>query len=148
MLFCALEKMRAEYEENVGIIQEINLTTMITTIPHEFCATRKANRGQNARMWATPIVSQALSEISRSHRQNLRSMAAALEVPLTTVHRLIKKEKAAVKHSSALKPVLTDAGKEARVNFCISQINPQTIGLQHSPVTYRTYYDLVCVDKK
>ena len=64
-----------------------------------------------------PAVSDALEEIPRNNRQNMRSTAVALGVPLSSFHRLMKKDKAIVKHSSALKPVLTDANKQARIDF-------------------------------
>ena len=64
-----------------------------------------------------------IESVPLSRRSTIRSLAQAIEVPKTTLHR---KFKAGFfkRISSAIKPLLTDENKRHRVRFCRSFIRP------------------------
>lgn len=79
-------------------------------------------------------------------RKNFRSMAVATGVPPATLHRMLKKEKVFRRHSSALKPILTEENKVSRVMFCLEEAMP-VVGDDGS-VYYKNLCDRVDVDEK
>ncbi|KAK8556340.1 hypothetical protein V6N12_002747 [Hibiscus sabdariffa] len=60
-------------------------------------------------------------EIPPRRRTNIRSMAKALDMSKSTLHRRIK-EGLIKPHTNAIKPYLTDANKRARLQFCLSML--------------------------
>nr|XP_043615978.1 uncharacterized protein LOC122587884 [Erigeron canadensis] len=60
-----------------------------------------------------------VSQIPLRRRTNIRSIAKAIDVSKSTMHRRIK-EGALRPHTNAIKPDLTDDNKKARLEFCLS----------------------------
>lgn len=75
-------------------------------------------------------------------RQNLRSLSAAIGVPKSTLHRKFKEGKLR-RHSSSIKPLLTDENRKERVKFSLSMIVPES-----NPPTFFDMFDCVHVDEK
>lgn len=65
-------------------------------------------------------------------RTNIRTLAIQLCASKSTVYRLVQKGKIR-SHSNALKPFLTVANMEARVNFVLKQLQSSTL---HTNLTY------------
>ena len=57
----------------------------------------------------------------------MESTSKAIGVPSTTFFRQYKYEGCAVRHTSALKPLLSEYGKHKRVLFALSKIDSNTI---------------------
>ena len=87
----------------------------------------------------------AVREIPLSRRQSMRSLASALNVPLTRVFRRLKEGKLR-RHSSNVKPLLTDSNKQQRVWFCLSKIDPISIEMREHK--FRDFFDMVYIDEK
>jgi hypothetical protein len=141
-------ELRAKYEEKVGTIQAINLTTMMTTLPDEFFATNKKKTGQNSRYWEPEMVSAAMLTLPKSQRMTLRSTAHGVDVPRSTFHRLMVKEGVAVAHTSSVKPILNEDNKLARVHFALSRIEERTINGRHGEMKYKDDMYDISVDEK
>lgn len=77
-------------------------------------------------------------------RTNIRTLAVQLCASKSTVHRLVQRGKIR-SHSNALKPFLTVANMEARVNFVLKQLQSST--LQTNP-TYDGMFNCVHIDEK
>ena len=72
-------------------------------------------------------------------RQNLRSLATSTGVPRSTLWRILKRGWMR-RHSSALKPLLTETNKLARVNFALSFVQPNK--------KFNPMYEFVHIDEK
>ena len=121
------EKLRKKYEQEFGLIDEIDIYTMMRTIPDEFFFTNKKKCGQNSRQYYPEVISEALTMVKAHERQTYHSAARALEIPKTTLWRLIKRDGGGVRHSSQVKPFLKEFGKYKRLVFALQQIDPATI---------------------
>jgi hypothetical protein len=67
-----------------------------------------------------------IKEVPLRRRQTLRSLSAALDVPMTTVFRSLK-EGEIKRHSSSVKPLLTDVNRRERLDFCLSFVDASTM---------------------
>lgn len=85
-------------------------------------------------------VFSVLTSIPFSRRTTLRSMAAASGIPRSTLGRLVK-EGAIRPHSNSIKPLLTNCNKIARLQFCLSMLQP-------SSNSFHDMYDVIHVDEK
>ena len=85
-----------------------------------------------------------VSEIPLCRRTNIRSLSNALDVPKSTLHRRIK-DGMIRPHSNALKPYLSEPNKRARLQFCLSKLEPSTLEVQP---TFKNMYNFVHIDEK
>ncbi|GMI77351.1 hypothetical protein HRI_001404400 [Hibiscus trionum] len=83
-------------------------------------------------------------EIPLRRRTNIRSMAKALDMSKSTLHRRIR-EGLIKPHTNAIKPYLTDANKRVRLQFCLSMLQPGT--LTTSPL-FIDMFNIVHIDEK
>ncbi|XP_059281343.1 uncharacterized protein LOC132035041 [Lycium ferocissimum] len=77
-------------------------------------------------------------------QRNIRSLACAINMSSSTVHRHVK-EGAIRSHTNAIKPHLTEANKKARVQFYLSMIASGTL---HSNSMFIDMYNYVHIDEK
>lgn len=77
-------------------------------------------------------------------RTNIRSLAKSLSVSKSTMHRRIK-EGALRPHTNAIKPILTNENKKARLEFCLSMINPP---LSSTNPTFKDMFNVIHIDEK
>ena len=85
-------------------------------------------------------VLSVLTSIPLSRRTTLRSMAAASGILRSTLGRLVK-EGVICPHSNSIKPLLMDCNKIARLQFCLSMLQP-------SSNSFQDMYDVIHVDEK
>lgn len=85
-----------------------------------------------------------MKEIPLRRRTNIRSLAKALEMSRSTVHRRIK-EGCVRPHSNAVKPSLTEENKKARLEFCLSMINKDVVA---SNPSFINMHDYIHIDEK
>jgi hypothetical protein len=83
--------------------------------------------------------------IEKGRRKTIRSAALAVGVSKTTLHRRIK-EGFIRRHTSPLRPLLTDANKVARLQFCSSMIDPSSINAE--TVCFDGQWNRVHIDEK
>ncbi|KAH7857582.1 hypothetical protein Vadar_014262 [Vaccinium darrowii] len=86
----------------------------------------------------------AISALKFTEGTNIRSIAEAIHMPKTTLHRRVK-DGVLRPHTNALKPLLSEEGKRARLRFCISMLEPSS--LQSQP-TFKNMYNYVHIDEK
>jgi hypothetical protein len=104
-------ELRQKYEENVRPIAATNIDNVINDLPDEFFATKKKLTGQNSRRYHPEVVAAALTLVPFRERQAVASSARAIGMATSTFHRIFKEEEACIRHSNALKTVLTDENK-------------------------------------
>lgn len=83
-----------------------------------------------------------VKSVPLSQRGTIRSLAAAIGVPKSTLHRKFK-EGQLKRHSNAIKPLLSDSNKIQRIEFALSMIIPRS-----NPPTFQDMFDCVHVDEK
>jgi hypothetical protein len=74
------------------------------------------------------------------NRSTVWLIQGAVGVSKTTIHRLIYLEKLLRPHTSAIKPILTDVNKMARLEFCLNK--------QGANGVYNAMFDRVHVEEK
>ncbi|XP_026436613.1 uncharacterized protein LOC113334612 [Papaver somniferum] len=85
-----------------------------------------------------------IMEIPLRRRTTIRSIAEALNMPKSTVHRYVKKG-AIKKHTNAIKPAFTVDTKKARLEFCFGMLEliPYKDNMMTNPM-----YDVIHIDEK
>jgi len=88
---------------------------------------------------------QAVRAVPLSKRKTIRSLADALKIPSSTLFDRLK-EKKLRRHSSSVRPLLTESNKQARVEYCKAAILPASITAGEP--TFKEFNDVVHVDEK
>jgi hypothetical protein len=140
--------LRQKFEENVSPLEAVNINTVMPTLPDSFFATNKKVTGQNGRIWTKEAITNLMVEVPKSKRQTVRATVASINVPPSSFYRLMTEEDAAVKHSIALKTVLTNKNKVARVSYCLDKIQPRKINSRTGPMKFKEDFDIVEIDEK
>ena len=78
-------------------------------------------------------------------RCNIRSMANALNISKSALHRQVKWGKVR-RHTSSLKPGLTDKNKVQRLRFCLQEL--QTPTTNNQVISFKDMYNGIHVDEK
>ena len=79
-----------------------------------------------------------------NQRTTIRSLAGALNVSKTKMHKVFK-EGPVHRHSSTLKPYLREQNKRERLKFCTSMIDEQTV---HTDPKFRDMRNIIHIDEK
>ncbi|XP_026451769.1 uncharacterized protein LOC113352116 [Papaver somniferum] len=85
-----------------------------------------------------------IMEIPLRQRTKLRSLAEALDMPLSTVHRQVKKG-AIRKHMNAIKPAFTVDIKKKRLEFCLEML--ETIQNKYT-LMVKDMHNVIHIDEK
>jgi hypothetical protein len=109
----------------------------------------ESGRKQSGRhmKWDIMELKEAVRNLRLTERQNFRMLARNVAVPLPTVHRLFKKG-VFRRHTSALKPFLTEENKVARVAYALEEVDGATVGGDGGDVTFKDMFDRVDIDEK
>jgi hypothetical protein len=84
--------------------------------------------------------------IPLNRRSTVRSLARALGISPTTLYKKFKVGKIR-RHSSTLKPALTEKNMKDRVDFCISMLDHTTLGDEAGP-SFGNMQNIVHIDEK
>jgi hypothetical protein len=79
----------------------------------------------------------ALEAVPMEQRSTIRDVSHALQIPKSTVHRMVRVDKVIRPHTSAVKPLLTDQAKFVRLMYAASRIEPKQGGGFH----YKAAFD-------
>ena len=94
--------------------------------PVDVYATNAALRRKGKFIHDREELKAAAMALSPARRKKYRWLAAALDLPLSTVHFLTKQHNIFRKARSTIKPKLTVANKLLRIDHCLSKIDPTT----------------------
>ena len=89
----------------------------------DFFCSRAKERGRS-KLYNRKEVRKDIRNVPLKKRRTFRSLSVAIGVPPSTLHRMTKEEGLLKKHSSALKPTLTEENKVSRVLACIDEVYP------------------------
>ena len=92
-------------------------------------------------------IKEAVKALPSARRKRYRWLAAALDLPVSTIHYLTKSQCLFRKCRSALKPTLTLENRLVRVDHCLSKIDRTTINNNNQP-QYSNMFDEIHVDEK
>jgi DNA-binding TFAR19-related protein (PDSD5 family) len=104
----------------------------------------RSRKPQNCGRKRIEVDLSTVPDIPRSQRRTIRSLARALGVKKSTLHKVFT-EGMLDRHSSSLKPYLRAANKKARLQFCTSMFDPQS--LQDRP-TFKDMRNIIHLDEK
>jgi len=90
----------------------------------------------------------AIKALSSNQRRKHRHLSAKVNVPVSTLHKLLKGQQFLKRHSSALKPKLASTNKRLRVLHALEQTDETTINSRTQPMKCRDLFDEVHVDEK
>jgi hypothetical protein len=108
---------------------------------------KRSNCGRNEK-WNRDDVREAVKEIPLHKRRTIRSLAAALKIPKSTLFTMMKegrneREAVIMPVSLSSKPMLTEEHKSQRVFYCCSFLNNIV-----PDRCFHDYYDHVHIDEK
>lgn len=104
--------------------------------------TRKHNSGRKARDISE--LQESVKAISIGHRTSLRSMEMKTGISKSTLHRAVQAG-SILRHSSSIKPFLTDNNKLDRLKFAMDHIDYNS---RKDTYEFKNMYDYVHVDEK
>ena len=107
--------------------------------------------GQSARSFETIVpkrrkqteiesLQEQVAKLTRSKKMDIRTMAEALSIPRSTLHRHLKDGQIVRKHSS-LKPLLTESNMQGRLNYALSFASASNGVLRFDPMWDRVFLD-------
>lgn len=85
-----------------------------------FKVVRKKGSGRK-RKHTVGAIKEVVKAVPLTNRKRIRSIAKAIKVPRSTLHRFLK-EGVLQRTRSSIKPLLTEANKQARINWVKSQV--------------------------
>jgi hypothetical protein len=103
-----------------------------------------SHKRKNCGRRKTQIDFDGIRDIPLHKRTSVRSTSYALNVSKSTLHRALKSG-VIRRHSNAIKPYLKEENKRARLQFCLSMLDPTS--LPHDP-TFVGMYNMVHIDEK
>nr|GLL16850.1 Transposase, Tc1-like protein [Ipomoea trifida] len=90
------------------------------------------------------IKPEDVAGIPLNRRTTIRTMASALNMSKTSLHRRVK-EGSLKPHSNSIKPMLTEENRKVRLQFCISMIDSYS---DHNNPCFIDMFDRVHIDEK
>jgi transposase-like protein len=106
---------------------------------------KKGNTGIQQK-WDRESMVEALIDIPRHKRKNIRGLAGALGMPYSTVHAILKNEDVIVAHTSAIKPTLTDKNKVDRLLYAADRVD--LTGPPYAQLYFQDSFDEIHLDEK
>jgi hypothetical protein len=123
--------------------EQVDVETLLTDI--RFYESGRKQSGRHMK-WDVAAMKEAVRNLRLNERQNFRMLAQNIAVPVPTLHRMFKKG-CFRRHTSPLKPFLTEENKVARVAYCLEEIDGATV-VGAGPVHYKDMFDRVDIDEK
>ncbi len=118
----AFSKVAAQYNVHPKTVSRIwhrgRSSLEAGAIVADVSSKRKGSCGPKSKM---NDINFALTALPLNRRGSLRSISAATGIPITTLHRQLKAGSIR-RHSSTIKPLLTDTNKKDRLKYCLSMI--------------------------
>lgn len=102
---------------------------------------RKAKNCGRKRIDINP---EAVNAIDLKDRTTIRRLASKLTMAKSTVHRRLK-DRQIWRHTNDVKYTLTEANMRARVQYCMSMLDPMS--MPENP-TFKSMYNMVYIDEK
>lgn len=110
-----------------------------TIVQHEI-KSKKHQRGRKL-LWDREAIKEATKEVPVNVRDSLKALSAQLDVPESTLYHM--RHVVFKRHTSAIKPKLTDDHKIARIDYALTMRDAEK-----DNKTYQDMYDRVHVDEK
>ena len=123
--------------------EQVDVEALLTDI--KFFESGRKHSGRHKK-WDVEAMKEAVRNLRLTERQNFCMLAQNIAVPVPTLHRLFKKG-CFRRHTSALKPFLTEENKVARVAYCLEEIDGATV-VGVGPPHFKDMFDRVDIDEK
>jgi hypothetical protein len=104
-------------------------TQLANFIPVEVSSRKKGRCGRKA----TPVILEQMRNIPLKDRMTIEDLSSKLNMSKWKILRFLKKGLIR-RHSSSIKPYITDANKKARLKWCVDMIDKNICwGIQENP---------------
>ena len=114
-------------------------TQLANSVPVVVSSLKKGRVGRKQ----VPVNLEALANIPLNQRMTIEGVCKALNMSKWQIQRYLKKGYLR-RHSSSIKPYLTEANQRARLQWCVDMVNKE---LQNDP-KFKELYDFVFIDEK
>ena len=114
-------------------------TQLVNFIPVEVSSRKKGRCGRKA----TPFHLEQLRDIPLKDRMTIEDLCSKLNISKWKIQRFLKKGLIR-RHSSSIKPYLTDANKKARLQWCVDMIDKDIL----DDPRFKDLFDIVFIDEK
>jgi hypothetical protein len=96
-------------------------------------------------MWpqGSPLYLEQLRNIALNQRMTIEDVSIKLGTSKARIQRYLKKGLLR-RHSSSIKPYLTDANKKTRLKWCVDMIEQDLLGDSR----FKNFFDFVFIDEK
>ena len=98
--------------------------------------------------WCRTKVAEDVKKIPLKDRNNVQVLAAHLNIPKSTVHRMKKHERIIKSYRSHIKPKLTEENAEWRLDYAWSKVSVDQFYHLRGPMVYDKMYNEIHVDEK
>lgn len=112
---------------------------------HLFESNRKGNCGRR-QSWDRDALAVHVKSLPKKKRRTVRDLAAATNIPKSTIFRMMQSEGLFWRHTSRLKPTLTPENELSRFLYALNQIDPATNNLRTPK--FLDMMDRVHIDEK
>jgi transcriptional regulator with XRE-family HTH domain len=99
-------------------------------------------KGRSGRK-AIPLDLEQLRNIPLKQRMTIEDVSSKLGISKSRIQRYLKKGLLR-RHSSSIKPYLTDANKKTRLKWCVDMIDQSLVG----DPRFKDFFDYVFIDEK
>ena len=121
-----------------------NLIDRVVYNQPDFFKSKSSDRGRKY-LYDISAFKKEVTKAPLDKKGTYRDLSTELAMPLSSLHRMQTRDKAICWHSAALKAILSDENKVARVAYCLEEVNPVAVdGIYY----YKDLFNLVNVDEK
>ena len=119
-----------------------------TLAPDELCNNNTFKRCAGKLKHCRAAAKASVKAIPLADRRRYRHLAAKINIPTTTIWRMVKQEKPLFRHTSNLKPKLTATHQHLRMLHCLERIDSRTINSRTQSMKFVDQFDEAHVDEK
>ena len=123
-----------------------NNNILINAFPDTVFDTDRIGKCGAKQKYDREALKDQLKQLPSRHRRTYKHAAEKLCIPVSVLHKIVKKEKVFRRHRNRLKPVLNNDHKIWRVMHALSKIDQPTINLRQPK--FRDMYDEIHLDEK
>jgi len=116
--------------------------------PDTLFANKVANRRKGKHKHDRRALKDATKALPLAERRKCRHLSAKVNIPLTSLFRMLKQEKIFFRNTNNLKPKLTATQQHLRMLHCLERIDPLTINNRRQTLKFVEQLDEVHIDEK
>lgn len=140
-----MQKVEEEQEREAGN-NDFDLYSLLTTV--SFYESGSKRRGRKIK-WDRDALKTQVRDIPLKNRRNWKELSCSTGIPKTTLHHMFRSGTFR-RHSSSLKPLLSEQNKLARLEHALDEVDPVSLqfGDDGDGPMFKDFMDRIDVDEK